>query len=439
MSIYLILVTSFGAFIHSFQILQQQTATLSRFSSKHRQQQQQRSPRNHFHDVHSVVDPTLGPETNQPPTDTTSSSSSSSSSIYSLPALYDLAFGYRDYDEEVEFLLSKHMELVGSTVPPTRILEIAAGPARHSITALLSPLFDSESDDKNDPGDDDDHDEIPTVYCIDTSSEMAAYARQVLDDEIDQYEDMIPYKDKIQQKFRYQIADMRNFTLPEQQFNDHSIIVETVWILLGSLQHMLTNTDVIDCFKCIANVIPESSGTIFVELPHPRESTFNLMECTRNGWKVPLVQQQAPDDDDDDEPANFLYDNDDDDDQADDDDDGDDDDTDGGVLSIVWGDDGDAFDPITQVRQFSISFEVSGLDDRELDDNGILNNMKDDVGTSLQQVVPMRLFTAQEIDALARCAGLKVVAMYGALEPGVDVNDEEASYRLVCALQKQSR
>ena len=105
----------------------------------------------------------------------------------------------------------------------------------------------------------------------------------------------------------------------------------------------------------------------------------------------------------------------------------------------MWGDDGDTFDPITQVRQFSIRFDVSGLDDNTNENNDGTVASPDVTRTSLEQVVPMRLFTAQEIDALARCAGLEVVAMYGALEHDVDVNDEEASYRLVCVLQKQNR
>jgi hypothetical protein len=297
---------------------------------------------------------------------------------------------------------------------------------------------------------------IPTVYCIDTSTEMAVYAQQVLHDEIDYRtannndnnddEDIIQTLDKemIQQKFIYQIADMRNFTLPPSPLStpeqshpptDHhptGQVVDTVWILLGSLQHMLTNTDVINCFQCIYNVLPSQNGTVFIELPHPRESTFNIMECTRNGWKVPLVEQPSSD-----QELNYI-----DDDDDDDDDYGNDDETDnntvmdGGELSIVWGDDGDAFDPITQIRQFSIRFQVTGMD---RDINATDTRYPGMEGTTLEQVVPMRLFTAQEIDALARCAGLEVVAMYGALEHDVDVNDEEASYRLVCALQKRSR
>ena len=49
----------------------------------------------------------------------------------------------------------------------------------------------------------------------------------------------------------------------------------------------------------------------------------------------------------------------------------------------------------------------------------------------------MRLFTAQEIDALARCAGFAVVDTYGALQDDVAPDDEEEAFRLVCVLQKQ--
>jgi hypothetical protein len=49
----------------------------------------------------------------------------------------------------------------------------------------------------------------------------------------------------------------------------------------------------------------------------------------------------------------------------------------------------------------------------------------------------MRLYTAQEIDALARCAGFEVVAMYGALDAEVNVNDEDLAFRLVSVLRKK--
>jgi SAM-dependent methyltransferase len=355
-------------------------------------------------------------------------SSLTPASIYSLPALYDLAFGYRSFDEEVDFLLAKHTEIVGSM--PRRILEVAAGPARHSITALLLQCSSTDIDENIVP---------TTIYCIDSSPEMAAYAQQLLQDEIANLPTDVS-SSVLENHFHYQVADMRNFTLHHSSNSPNPTgtlvlpteqLVDTVWILLGSLQHMITNQDVIDCFRSIYNVL-SANGTVFIELPHPRESTFNMMECTRNGWKVPLQEQRG---------SQYLVDSDD---EENDSIDTVNEVTDESELSVVWGDDGDTFDPITQVRHFSIRFDLSGLDEavsEPVRDNetGSKNSLASGFQhiRSTHQVVPMRLFTAQEIDALARCAGFNVVAMYGALEDGVSVDDEDTSYRLVSVLRKE--
>ena len=127
-----------------------------------------------------------------------------------------------------------------------------------------------------------------------------------------------------------------------------------------------------------------------MELPHPRE-TFSMVECTRNGWKVPLDDEQGAE---------------------------------AGELTIVWGDDDDVFDPMTQVRQFSVRMELTGTEQ----------------DMTLQEVVPLRLFTAQEIEALAAATNFRIVSMHGALETDdgelIDVNDEDLAYRMVVVLQK---
>ena len=166
---------------------------------------------------------------------------------------------------------------------------------------------------------------------------------------------------------------------------------------LGSMAHLTTNTDVIDCFRSACqSLVP--GGTLIVELSHPRE-TFSMVECTRNGWEVPLEDDMGEE-----------Y----------------------GELQIIWGDDDDYFDPITQVRNFTVSMKLDGVDDASLAemaaDNGDLQSVK--------QVVPMRLFTSQEIDALARCSGFEVAAMYGALCEEVEVTNDDEAFRLVCVLRK---
>ena len=177
--------------------------------------------------------------------------------IYSMPALYDLAFGYRNYEEETRFLVGEHQRLCKNK-SPTRVLELAAGPARHSILALQQSL-------------------IQSATAIDLSPEMVKYGQQVATDTLD--------PEKLA-AFTYLEDDMCSFGQGSNRF-------DTAWILLGSLQHLTTNDQVISCFQSAHRVLA-SGGTLILELPHPRE-TFSLVECTRNGWEVPLEDENGGD------------------------------------------------------------------------------------------------------------------------------------------------
>ena len=105
----------------------------------------------------------------------------SNKSIYSLPALYDLAFGYRSYDDEVDFLLNVHEQYSSSKSPPKHILELAAGPARHLLTALS--LEDSP---------------VESATAVDLSPEMKDYASQLAEEQLGH-----------QDSFQYICGDMR--------------------------------------------------------------------------------------------------------------------------------------------------------------------------------------------------------------------------------------
>ena len=117
-----------------------------------------------------------------------------------------------------------------------------------------------------------------------------------------------------------------------------------------------------------------------------------MVECTRNGWDVPLEDENGAK---------------------------------SGELKIIWGDDDDDFDPIDQVRQFTVSMELNGEDSSKAPLQ------------SVREVVPMRHFTSQEIDLLARLSGFEVMALHGALQFDVDVTDDDQAFRLVCVLQKK--
>ena len=62
--------------------------------------------------------------------------------------------------------------------------------------------------------------------------------------------------------------------------------------------------------------------------------------------------------------------------------------------------------------------------------------MTDEGKCRVREVVPTRLLTLQEIDALARCAGVEMAAKYGALDEEVSIDDEEEAFRMVCVQRK---
>ena len=98
----------------------------------------------------------------------------------------------------------------------------------------------------------------------------------------------------------------------------------------------------------------------------------------------------------------------------------------GGFLEVIWGDDADEFNPITQIRQASVELSLE---------------RGDQVVQQVKQTLPQREYTAQELVAYAAASGVfEEPRFYGALEPEfVDVADEEAAFRLVAVLTKRAR
>jgi SAM-dependent methyltransferase len=245
---------------------------------------------------------------------------------------------------------------------------------------------------------------VGSVVALDRSQDMMKYGIENADLELG-------IGGGRRDNFAYVCGDMRQIERPRSN-NDAAtdLHFDAVWLLLGSMQHLLTNDDIIACFESINSVL-YPGGTVVIELPHPRE-TFSMGECTKNGWTVPLVDEV------DDDGNEKEY----------------------GELSIVWGDEDDDFDPVSQVRRFTISMELSIKDPQDipqdLDTSPLFRQMTEDGKTALNEIVPLRLFTLQELDALARCAGLELVAKYGALAEDVSIKDEDEAYRMVCVLRK---
>lgn len=317
------------------------------------------------------------------------SSSSEPGSIYSMPPLYDLAFGYRRYEDEVDFLLDAHDKYSKQTSPNNndaedeglRIIELAAGPARHCLAALS----------EHPPS------EVHSVTALDLSPDMVNYGMENADHELGA-------PGGRRDGFIYINGDMRKV---DEYAEAKSF--DTAWLLLGSMQHLLTNDDIIACFTSLRSVMKDG-GIAVIELPHPRE-TFSMGECTRNGWTVPLVE-------DDEDGGEKEY----------------------GELNIVWGEENDEFDPVAQIRRFTVGLELTINDVNDIPEDEstspLFAQMSKEGKTEVKEIVPMRLFTLQEIDALARCAGFELVAKYGALDEEVSIEMEEEAFRMVCILRK---
>ena len=251
--------------------------------------------------------------------------------IYDAPTLYDAAFGFRDFEDEVDFLCAAHEKHGNTGGAPSKILELAAGPARHAVEAASRGM---------------------EVKAVDLSAAMAAHGLQIAAEE--------------DVALDYRVGDVRE-PLP---FAD----VCSAWLLLGSVGHLLTNDDALRCFQRAKDAL-KTGGTLILELPHPRE-TFRIDGTTEDGWDVPFE---------------------------------------GGDLRVRWGAEDDVFDPLTQIRQASVAFETAG--------------------TSINDIVPTREYTLQELRLLADAAGFVDVATYGALDAAfIPADDDELAYRLVLVL-----
>jgi hypothetical protein len=285
-----------------------------------------------------------------------------------------------------------------------RLLELAAGPARHSIAALA----------RHPKG------RVDAVLAMDISSDMVNYG--IGNADIDLGDGGMGNR---RDDFEYVIGDMRRASDHAMAaMGMHYYLFDSAWLLLGSMQHLLTNDDVISCLSSI-NAAMKCGGTLIIELPHPRE-TFKMGECTTNGWTVPLVEGVM---DDDEYVEGEGH-------------DGNGGEREYGELNIVWGEEGDEFDPVSQIRKFTIGLElnVKDVDDitKDGDETSVLfSQMKANGKTSVREIVPLRLYTMQEIDALARVAGFDLVARYGALEGDVSIDDEDEAFRMVCVLRKK--
>lgn len=145
-------------------------------------------------------------------------------SVYGLPRIYDIAFGYRNVPREVAVVLGWYAACTGST-PPRRVLELACGPGNHARAFAEAGL---------------------EVLAIDQSEAMCAYAREKLAG--------------LDLPITIRHADMTRFAV--------SAPVELAASMLDSVSHLLDLDAMVNHLTAVRAAL-RPGGIYIAEMAHP--------------------------------------------------------------------------------------------------------------------------------------------------------------------------
>lgn len=175
----------------------------------------------------------------------TASGTDSHHKVYERAEIYDFALADKDFSQECSFLTSCFEDI--RRRPPASWLEVAAGPARHTLEMARRGL---------------------RCTALDLSPEMVRFGRQLGEHE------GFP--------FTYMCGDMSDFRLDEP--------VDLAGIFLDSITVMLDN-DVLDRhLSCMADALADD-GLYILELSHPSDyfgtrTAVSEWETARDGKTV---------------------------------------------------------------------------------------------------------------------------------------------------------
>ena len=156
---------------------------------------------------------------------------------FTTPALYELAFFYRDYERECAFIRALAEKVTGR--PLSRFVDVAAGPCCHGRTLAQQGV---------------------DVFAFDLSRDMVSYGRQrCAQDDV---------------TLRYEVGDMRTFTPPGT--------FDAAANMLNGARYLLTDDDMLAHLRALAPCIREG-GMYLIELPRSRD--FDAAPVAR--WTVP--------------------------------------------------------------------------------------------------------------------------------------------------------
>lgn len=151
---------------------------------------------------------------------------------YADPAVYDIAFNFRDFEKEAAHLLAMHQRHCKGAMK--HFLEVACGPARHA--ALIAQSAGA------------------AATAVDLSSAMLGYAREQAE------------AAGVAGSMQFVQADMTKEGWARQVEQPADLAA----ILLGSLAHCLDNGAALACFGELSKAV-RPGGLLVLELPHPSD------------------------------------------------------------------------------------------------------------------------------------------------------------------------
>jgi SAM-dependent methyltransferase len=284
-------------------------------------------------------------------------------SPYSLPQIYDIAFDFRDVKGECDFLLRVAQDYLGR--PVRSAIELACGPGYHVREFAKRGLLS---------------------HGLDISPEMVAYANQLIAKE--------------QLDAEISLGDMRSFQSNEKY--------DLAYILIASFAHLLTNRDILDHLNCVADILNDD-GLYIISTAHPRdfwrENTPSGEDARRHvagddtsSWAADaLVCPESPDD------TSWTQ------------------TRDGLTVTTNWGGSNQQFDPLTEIDDVVISFDVA--------QNG--QTTRHEFPTQLRRL------SFQTFMALVQLSErFAVVDMYGDFDLNTKLTNDPASVRFMPILKK---
>ena len=173
-------------------------------------------------------------------------------------------------------------------------------------------------------------------------------------------------------KIDYECVDMVTFEIDAK--------FDMVAILMDSTSYLLDNESVLTHLKSVAACL-NPGGIYVLEMSHPRDA-FNVGKSAGTDWEMTR---------------------------------------DGKTVHMVWGQEDDPFDPITQQSQTTVTVEVTT-----------------DEGTeTTREIATQRCFTANEFDALVRASDrFEMVHRFGSLDSSIPFSNDKKAWRMVPILKR---